>query len=94
MMKTIEFTNSFHHTTARVRVQSEDWRPGDEADEGMVRLSRSQIRSVNRKLCGIADCCCGSHQDFQEGLGDDGWCYGGLEIGGTWDATTWPAATH
>ena len=77
-MRTIVFRNTFHNSIVRVRVAEDDFRP-DPHGWPAVRLSPSQIRRVERELCGIRDCCCGNHQNFQRPLDDSGVCYGGTD---------------
>lgn len=42
----VTFKNSFHETEARANVQDE-------------RLTSSQVKRLNKKLCGLKNCCCG-----------------------------------
>ena len=50
-MKTITLKNNFHNTTARIRVSGE-------TRYGTVEVSASQWARVERKTCGMSDCCC------------------------------------
>ena len=43
--------NDFHNTSARVRVEKDDY--------DTIYLTRSQINRANKKLCGMRDCICG-----------------------------------
>ncbi|MBT9153049.1 MAG: hypothetical protein DDT35_01276 [Firmicutes bacterium] len=77
-MKTIQFQNSFHNTTVSVRVQDENFRPGEQ-EESRVYLSKRQQRRVERELCGMKDCMCGGHQNYSPPL-DGKWAWGGAEV--------------
>ena len=74
-MITIEYYNSFHNSTARVRV-SED-KIHQDGNGLQAQLSPSQQRRVQKCLCGMSDCCCGGHGNYWPPLGDSGWCLGG-----------------
>jgi len=58
-MKTITLRNSFHNTTARVRIYPDT----------QTLLTASTVRRLRRELCGMSDCRCGGalgqrgHQD-------------------------------
>lgn len=54
-MKKITFTNNFHNTKCTV-----NYKPGQTV------LSRSQMRRIENKLCGISDCCCGTVRGSQD----------------------------
>jgi hypothetical protein len=45
-MTKITVTNDFHNTSINLQVKGDT-------------LTRSQMRRVNRELCGMSDCCCG-----------------------------------
>ena len=75
-MKTIEYRNSFHNTSVRVRVACVSYRNGDPEEQ----LSKSQQRRIERELCGNPDCCCGGHSNYSKPLTDDGWTFAGRVI--------------
>ena len=83
-MKTVEYRNSFHNTSARVRVPDDEISHGGEC-EPMALLSKRQIRRVERALCPRADCKCGGHDNLHPGLSEANsfgrvWCGGGRVI--------------
>ena len=77
-MTTIEYRNSFHNTSVRVRV--DDAAVCEDGNGLQARLSKSQQRRVERELCGMSDCCCGGHGNYRPPLTDDGWVMGGLVV--------------
>jgi hypothetical protein len=79
-MRTIEYRNTFHNTSVRVRVRVTDLVESNGQDPLRVRLSPAQVRRVRWELCGISDCCCGSHSNFSPPLSDSGWCEGGRVV--------------
>ena len=76
-MKTIEYKNSFHNTSVRVRVADENSVSNGNGQQ--TRLSRSQQRRVQKALCGMHDCMC--PLGIYLPLDESGWCEGGIEIG-------------
>lgn len=72
-MTMIEYRNSFHRTAVCVRVAQ---RPAA-CDELCVKLSARQQRRVEKELCGISGCQCGSQSNYHPSLDDSGWTYGG-----------------
>ena len=76
----IEFHNTFHNTTARVRVANEDYRPDPHGGMPEVRLSQHQIRRVQNKLCSNHECKCHNHQNFFATIDNSGLCWGGTIV--------------
>jgi hypothetical protein len=73
-MTKITFKNDYHSTEINLHVKGDT-------------LTRSQMRRVNKELCGMSDCCCGDirgHHDFEyeptQAKDIDGW-YDTLKIG-------------
>ena len=66
-MKTITLENSFHNTEVRVRGpwddQWEAWEDIQRAVYGQVfpsRAAKRRLRRVEKALCGMDDCACGT----------------------------------
>ena len=61
-MRTYTIRNDFHGSSVNVRCEGVSHYPG----ECTIYLSKSQIKRVNRALCGMSDCQCGSIRGQQE----------------------------
>jgi hypothetical protein len=66
-MKTITLTNNFHNTSVRVRTnadnQAEAWFELQAAVHGQAHptaAAKARLRRVEKALCGMKDCRCGT----------------------------------